>query len=68
MWEERDGDDYICVLVKNGGIGGENVMFMMGNEEWDDVVKRNVKGFLYMRRGVLKDMMGGKGGGRIIKM
>ena len=68
LWEQRHPDDYISVLVNNAGIRRDNVMFMMANEEWNDVVNTNLNGFFYITRRLLKHMMPRKRGGRIINM
>ena len=41
LWEQRHPDDYISVLVNNAGIRRDNVMFMMANEEWHDVLSND---------------------------
>lgn len=68
LWEQRHPDDYISVLVNNAGIRRDNVMFMMANEEWHDVLNTNLNGFFYITRRLLKHMMPRKRGGRIINM
>ena len=68
LWEQRHPDDYISVLVNNAGIRRDNVMFMMANEEWHDVINTNLNGFFYITRRLLKHMMPRKRGGRIINM
>jgi 3-oxoacyl-[acyl-carrier protein] reductase len=45
LWEQRHPDDYISVLVNNAGIRRDNVMFMMANEEWHDVLNTNLRLF-----------------------
>ena len=68
LWEQNHPDDYISVLVNNAGIRRDNVMFMMANEEWHDVLNTNLNGFFYITRRLLKHMMPRKRGGRIINM
>lgn len=68
LWEQRHPDDYISVLVNNAGIRRDNVVFMMANEEWHDVLNTNLNGFFYITRRLLKHMMPRKRGGRIINM
>ncbi len=68
QWEAAHPDEYISVLVNNAGIRRDNVMFMMANEEWHDVLDTNLNGFFYITRRLLKHMMPRKHGGRIINM
>jgi 3-oxoacyl-[acyl-carrier protein] reductase len=67
-WEQAHPDDYIYVLVNNGGIRRDNVMFMMGDDEWHSVLDTTLNGFFYVTRQLLKHMMPRKRGGRIINM
>lgn len=67
-WEQVHPDDYISVLVNNAGVRRDNVMFMMEDKEWHDVLNTNLNGFFYTTRRLLKHMMPRKRGGRIINM
>ena len=67
-WEESHPDDYIAVLVNNAGIRRDNVMFMMSDEEWHQVLNTTLNGYFYVTRRLLKHMMPRKRGGRIINM
>lgn len=67
-WETAHPDDHISVLVNNAGIRRDNVMFMMADEEWHQVVDTTLNGFFYITRRLLKHMMPRKRGGRIINM
>ena len=67
-WEQQHPEDYIAVLVNNGGIRRDNVMFMMSDEEWHQVLDTTLNGFFYVTRQLLKHMMPRKRGGRIINM
>lgn len=67
-WEEAHPDDYISVLVNNAGLRRDNVMFMMSDEEWHQVLDTNLNGFFYITRRLLKHMMPRRRGGRIINM
>ena len=67
-WEENHPDDYIAVLVNNAGIRRDNVMFMMSDEEWHQVLDTTLNGYFYVTRRLLKHMMPRKRGGRIINM
>ena len=68
QWESAHPDEWISILVNNAGIRRDNVMFMMSNEEWHDVLDTNLNGFFYITRRLLKHMMPRKHGGRIINM
>ena len=67
-WENQHPDDYISVLVNNAGIRRDNVMFMMSDEEWHQVLDTTMNGFFYVTRRLLKHMMPRKRGGRIINI
>ncbi len=67
-WEEAHPDDYISVLVNNAGIRHDNMMFMMGDDDWHKVLDTTLNGFFYITRRLLKHMMPRKRGGRIINI
>ena len=67
-WEEAHPDDYIAVLVNNAGVRRDNVMFMMSDEDWHEVLDTTLNGFFYITRHLLKHMMLRKHGGRIINI
>ena len=67
-WENNHPDDYIEVLVNNAGIRRDNVMFMMADDEWQQVIDTTLNGFFYITRRLLKHMMPRKRGGRIINI
>jgi 3-oxoacyl-[acyl-carrier protein] reductase len=67
-WEEKHPDDYISILVNNAGIRRDNMMFMMSDEDWHDVIRTTLDGFFYITRRLLKHMMPRKRGGRIINV
>lgn len=67
-WEIQHPDDYISVLVNNAGIRRDNVMFMMSDDEWHQVLDTTMNGFFYVTRRLLKHMMPRKRGGRIINI
>ncbi len=56
------------MLVNNAGIRRDNVMFMMGDDEWHSVLDTTLNGFFYVTRRLLKHMMPRKRGGRIVNM
>lgn len=67
-WEAEHPEDWFSVLVNNAGLRRDNVMFMMGGDEWHQVIDTNLNGFFYITRRLLKHMMPRKRGGRIINM
>ena len=67
-WEDEHPDDYIAVLVNNAGVRHDNVMFMMSDEEWHEVLDTTLNGFFYITRHLLKYMMLRRHGGRIINI
>lgn len=67
-WECTHPDDYISVLVNNAGIRRDNVLFMMSDDEWHNVLDTTLDGFFYITRRLLKHMMPRKRGGRIVNI
>ena len=67
-WEQSHPDDYIAVLVNNAGIRRDNLMFMMSDDDWHQVLDTTLDGFFYLTRCLLKHMMPRKRGGRIINI
>lgn len=67
-WEDEHPDDYIAALVNNAGVRRDNVMFMMSDEEWHEVLDTTLNGFFYITRHLLKHMLLRKHGGRIINI
>ena len=68
LWEKQHPDEWIYALVNNAGIRRDNVMFMMSDEDWHQVLDTNLNGFFYITRRLLKHMMPRKHGGRIVNM
>ena len=68
QWESSHPDDYIAVLVNNAGLRRDNVMFMMSDEEWQNVTSTTLDGFFFITRRILKHMMPRRRGGRIINI
>ena len=68
QWEASHEADYIAVLVNNAGIRRDNVMFMMSDDEWHNVLDTSLNGFFYITRRLLKHMMPRRRGGRIVNM
>ena len=67
-WEQAHPDDYIAYLVNNAGIRRDNVLFMMPEQDWHDVINTSLNGFYYVTRKLLPKMMMRKHGGRIVNM
>ena len=67
-WETAHPDDYIAFLVNNAGIRRDNLMFMMPENDWHDVINTSLNGFYYVTRKVLPKMMMRKHGGRIVNV
>ena len=67
-WEEQHPDDWFGVLVNNAGVRRDNVLFMMGEDEWRQVLDTSLNGFFYITRRLLKHMMPRRRGGRIVNM
>lgn len=67
-WEDAHPDDYIAYLVNNAGVTRDNVMFMMTDEQWHDVMDISVNGMFYVTRYLLPKMMMRRHGGRIVNM
>lgn len=68
MWESKHPDDYISILINNAGIRRDNVMFMMSDEEWSDVINTSLNGFFFITRRLLKHMLPRKRSGRIVNI
>jgi len=68
QWEAAHPDDWFSVLVNNAGIRRDNVMFMMGDDEWHSVLDTTLNGFFSITRRLLKHMMPRRRGGRIVNM
>lgn len=67
-WEDEHPDDYIAYLVNNAGIRKDNLMFMMPEKDWRDVIDVSLNGFYFVTRKLLPKMMMRRHGGRIINM
>lgn len=67
-WEERHPDDYIAYLVNNAGIRKDNLMFMMPERDWHEVIGVTLDGFYNVTRKLLPRMMMRRHGGRIVNM
>ena len=67
-WENSHPNDYVAVLVNNAGVRHDNVLFMMADNEWHDVIDTTLNGFFFITRRLLKHMMPRRRGGRIINI
>lgn len=67
-WEDEHPDDYIAYLVNNAGIRKDNLMFMMPENDWHDVINVTLNGFYYVTRKLLPKMIMRRHGGRIVNM
>jgi 3-oxoacyl-[acyl-carrier protein] reductase len=67
-WMDAHPDDYIAYLVNNAGIRRDNVMFMMPDADWHNVINTSLNGFFYVTRKLLPKMMMRKHGGHIVNM
>ena len=68
QWENAHEGDYIAYLVNNAGIRRDNMMFMMPDSDWHDVLNTSLNGFFYVTRRLLTKMMMRRHGGRIVNM
>lgn len=66
-WEKNHPDDYIEVLVNNAGIRRDNIMALMPEEDWTQVVDTTLKGFYNVTQPLLQAMMFHKFG-RIVSL
>lgn len=67
-WETNHPDDYIAYVINNAGIRRDNMMFMMPEQDWHNVINTNLNGFYYVTHRLLPKMMMRKHGGRIVNM
>ena len=44
-WEDEHPNDYISILVNNAGIRRDDMMFMMSDEDWHQVINTTLDGF-----------------------
>lgn len=66
-WEKNHPDDYIEVLVNNAGIRRDNIMALMPEDDWTQVVDTTLKGFYNVTQPLLQAMMFHKFG-RIVSL
>lgn len=68
QWEEAHPEDYIAFLINNAGIRKDNLMFMMPEQDWHDVINVSLNGFYYVTRKLLPKMLMRKHGGHIVNI
>ncbi|MBQ4477064.1 MAG: 3-oxoacyl-ACP reductase FabG [Bacteroidales bacterium] len=56
-WTAAHPDDYIDILVNNAGIRMDEMMILMQDDQWNNVINTNLHGFFYTTRRLLKDMI-----------
>jgi 3-oxoacyl-[acyl-carrier protein] reductase len=66
-WQKENPDRFIEILVNNAGIRRDNVMVMMSDEEWYEVINIHLNGFFHVTRAVSKNMVS-KRRGRIVNV
>lgn len=66
-WQDAHPDSYIEVLVNNAGIRRDNILALMPEEDWDQVVDITLKGFYNVTQQLLQPMMRHRYG-RIVNM
>lgn len=66
-WQANNADKFIEVLVNNAGIRRDNVMVMMSDDEWYDVINIHLNGFFHVTRSASKGMVS-KRKGRIVNV
>lgn len=66
-WEKNHPDEYIEVLVNNAGIRRDNIMALMPEDDWTQVVDTTLKGFYNVTQPLLQAMMFHKFG-RIVSL
>lgn len=66
-WQTKNPDKFIEVLVNNAGIRRDNVMVMMSDDEWYDVINIHLNGFFHVTRAASKSMVS-KRRGRIVNV
>lgn len=66
-WKEGNPKATIEVLVNNAGIRKDNLMMLMKEEEWNDVLQTNLNSFFHLTKGVLKGMVSNRYG-RVINI
>lgn len=66
-WQDAHPDCYIEILVNNAGIRRDNILALMPQEDWSQVIDITLKGFYNVTQPLLPSMMRHKYG-RIVNM
>lgn len=66
-WLVNNKDAKIEILVNNAGINQDNLMVLMQDEQWQDVINTNLNGFYYITKALLKPFIANKYG-RIVNI
>lgn len=66
-WQNQNPERFIEILVNNAGIRRDNVMVMMSDEEWYEVINIHLNGFFHVTRSVTRNMVS-KRRGRIVNV
>jgi len=66
-WHDEHQDQFISILVNNGGIRKDALLVFMKDEEWKEVLDTNLNSFFYVTRELIKNMLLNKTG-RIINI
>jgi 3-oxoacyl-[acyl-carrier protein] reductase len=56
-WITTNPDKFIEILVNNAGIKEDNLMLLMKDEQWDNVIQTNLDGFFFVTRLILDSML-----------
>lgn len=67
-WENAHPDDYVAVLVNNAGVRHDNLLAMMSDDDWHQVIDTTLNGFFFLTRRVLPHMIPRRRTGRIINI
>lgn len=58
----------IDILINNAGITRDNIMVMMKQEEWEDVININLTGVFNCCQAIIRPLLKQKSGGRIVNI
>lgn len=66
-WKSKNTEQYIAAVVNNAGVRKDNLMVMMPDEEWDQVMNTSLGGFYNVTKPLIQDMVINKYG-RIVNV
>jgi len=66
-WKSNNEGKYIAAVVNNAGVRQDNLMVMMPDEDWDNVLNTSLGGFYNVTKPLLQDMVINKYG-RIVNV